>query len=317
MAPESVATRDEIEQDVVPEEAGDGREAGPEPIRIGGPSKPPTPVERAVAKGEALRFPGQGARGMGRGELYTPERVAAVLKETLGIVSHAARRLGVSTNTIQRYIRRHDACREAAEEGRAQRIDVAELALHKAVLNGEPWAIRFTLATIGGHRGFVERREVGVGGIGGGPIQLEAPSIRQVIVHAPPPVEPAAEGGTSVPGSGEGAPPEELRASAPKLEEGGVVPYHLRAQAAAAIHRLMARPDGAGGEEGEGGDVAADERAPLLVDPSAAEEEGEEGEPLLLEDSENHHTPRRREALSPPITPPPLMGGSVRSGWGR
>ena len=90
---------------------------------------------------------------------YTPDEVIRAIRETRGTLYLAARNLGCHPNTIRNYLRRYAAVRDAMETERGEAVDAAELALRQAVLQGKPWAIQFTLRTLGRDRGYIERHE--------------------------------------------------------------------------------------------------------------------------------------------------------------
>jgi hypothetical protein len=91
---------------------------------------------------------------------YTTEAIINALKETNGLVSLAARRLGCSASTI--YTRAHNvrAVQQTINESREELVDIAELALRSCLTKQEGWAVAFTLRTIGKNRGYVERTEI-------------------------------------------------------------------------------------------------------------------------------------------------------------
>ena len=91
---------------------------------------------------------------------YTTEQIIKALQETNGMVYIAARRLGCTPQTIHNHANKTKAVRDAIEDSRGEVIDAAELKLKQAVMNGESWAVAFTLKTIGKTRGYVERQEV-------------------------------------------------------------------------------------------------------------------------------------------------------------
>jgi hypothetical protein len=91
---------------------------------------------------------------MARKIRYTVEQVLEALTACNGLVYLAAERLGCCSQTICNYQNRHPTIRAAVLERRGKRVDVAEAALDKAVLNGEGWAIRFILSTMGRDRGY-------------------------------------------------------------------------------------------------------------------------------------------------------------------
>lgn len=82
------------------------------------------------------------------------------IEKSMGNVSAAAKILGCSRQTVHSRINTVPRIKEAHEEFRQKAIDNAESALQSAVLNGEAWAVCFTLKTIGKSRGYVERQEL-------------------------------------------------------------------------------------------------------------------------------------------------------------
>lgn len=90
----------------------------------------------------------------------TVKEVAAALRKARGMVSVAARELGVSRRTIYNYRAKSPIVQEALEDSREHTTDVAELKLFEAITKGEPWAISLYLRTQGRHRGYVETTNV-------------------------------------------------------------------------------------------------------------------------------------------------------------
>jgi len=72
------------------------------------------------------------------------------------MISIAADMLGVGRTTIYNYRDRHPRVQEVLEAERHRFVDAAELALHNAVLRGEPWAVSLALKCLGKDRGYVE-----------------------------------------------------------------------------------------------------------------------------------------------------------------
>src|SRR5215471_20470162 len=89
----------------------------------------------------------------------TAEAVIAALVDAKGLVASAARKLGCQRQTIYNWAKRNKQVRETIDAQRAQFVDAAELALMTAVAKGEPWAVKFTLSTLGKDRGYVQRQE--------------------------------------------------------------------------------------------------------------------------------------------------------------
>lgn len=93
-------------------------------------------------------------------ERYTTEQVIAALRQAKGMVTIAAQALKCEPRTVRNYIDRYPTVKQACDDERAQVLDIAELRLYQAIQDREPWAITFTLKTIGKDRGYVDRQEV-------------------------------------------------------------------------------------------------------------------------------------------------------------
>ena len=96
---------------------------------------------------------------MSKTDRYTPEQVSDALKQTKGLVSLAARRLGCTPRTVRNYAARYEEVRITLHEERDHLLDLAELALFNALARGERWAIIYTLTTLGKERGYTTRVE--------------------------------------------------------------------------------------------------------------------------------------------------------------
>jgi hypothetical protein len=93
------------------------------------------------------------------GEKYSTDKIIAALRETNGLVSLAAKRVGCDRKTIHRRAKAVRAVREAIDDSREELVDQAELALRAAVLRQQPWAVALVLRTLGRERGYVPREE--------------------------------------------------------------------------------------------------------------------------------------------------------------
>lgn len=93
---------------------------------------------------------------MGR---ITKKQAEQALKATAGKVFLAADRLGCSFQTIYGYMHRYPEIQALVDEERGKLVDTAEIALKRAVIDGEAWAVCFTLKTLGYKRGFIEHHE--------------------------------------------------------------------------------------------------------------------------------------------------------------
>ena len=92
-------------------------------------------------------------------EHFTPEQVIAALDKHRGLVFLAARELGCHVNTVRNYRRNHPEVGEVYKAHKGIQVDEAVSKLMDGVEAGEPWAVLFTLRTIGKGRGYVERVE--------------------------------------------------------------------------------------------------------------------------------------------------------------
>ena len=88
---------------------------------------------------------------------YTPEEVAAALTETRGLVTLAAKRLGISRQAVNARIKNSKLVRDALIDAREAQLDRTELALFNQIDAGEGWAVIWYLKTLGKGRGYVER----------------------------------------------------------------------------------------------------------------------------------------------------------------
>ena len=101
-------------------------------------------------------------------ERYTVKQVVKAVEGTFGVKQVACNRLGCVRATLDNYIARHPAVAVAYQHERGRLVDMAQSKLAEMVNAGDAWAVKFVLATLGKHEGFVERQELT--GAEGGPI---------------------------------------------------------------------------------------------------------------------------------------------------
>ena len=87
------------------------------------------------------------------------DRIIECLRETNGLISLAAKRVPCSPTTIRRRALDVAAVRQVIDDGRSELVDYGELALRRAVIAGEPWAVGLVLKTLGKSRGYSEKIE--------------------------------------------------------------------------------------------------------------------------------------------------------------
>jgi hypothetical protein len=91
---------------------------------------------------------------------FTPKQIIAALEQSQGMIMVAARALKCSPETIKAYRDEYPEIAEFLEFKRGELIDLGEIALRKAVGEGQPWAVCFLLKTLGKERGYIERAEL-------------------------------------------------------------------------------------------------------------------------------------------------------------
>ncbi len=107
---------------------------------------------------------------MSSGRQYSTDEIIAALEKVRGAIFLAAEIVGCSYKTIERRAKEVNAVQDVIDKYRGKRVDYAEMELDKALMRGEPWAIQFTLRTLGKNRGYVERAEVA--GVDSAPIRI-------------------------------------------------------------------------------------------------------------------------------------------------
>ena len=91
---------------------------------------------------------------------YTVEQIERAVRESRGLLSPAARKLGCERQTVENYVKRYPRIQIVIDEARDQLVDSAEIKLIEAIeKGGEQWAIALVLKTLGKKRGYVERTE--------------------------------------------------------------------------------------------------------------------------------------------------------------
>jgi len=94
-----------------------------------------------------------------RPQRFTEEQVAQAVRDTRGIATAAASKLGCNPSTIYAYLKRYPDLDEVLSEARESALDFAESKLMDAIEDGNLTAIIFFLKTRGKSRGYSERPE--------------------------------------------------------------------------------------------------------------------------------------------------------------
>ena len=91
---------------------------------------------------------------------YTAAQFIEAIAGSAGIVTTIAKRVGCTWHTAKKYIEKHPTVAKAYIAECETVTDMAESNLFKAMRSGDPWALKFYLATKGKGRGYVQKSEV-------------------------------------------------------------------------------------------------------------------------------------------------------------
>jgi hypothetical protein len=119
----------------------------------------------------------------------TTEDYIAAIRAAKGMLTIAARMLGVSQQCVYQQVKRHPELEAARVEARESTTDFAELKLYDAIANGEAWAINLYLKTQGKNRGYVERVEHSNAGDDSFKVEVVARDYRTALNAFLPPAE--------------------------------------------------------------------------------------------------------------------------------
>ncbi len=100
------------------------------------------------------------------------EKIKTALKATHGNYMLAAKMIGCSRALIWSRVKASPELQNLVNDERAGFVDIAEGALYTATLDGEAWAVQFTLRNLGKERGYVERQQQEITGKDGGPVEI-------------------------------------------------------------------------------------------------------------------------------------------------
>jgi hypothetical protein len=104
--------------------------------------------------------PQKGRKQNPRGVALRKKAMLAALEKSLGIVTHAAREIGIDRNTHYAWMKDDPEYRAAAETIDDAVVDFGETALFNNVKQGKEASIIFLLKCKGRKRGYIEKSEV-------------------------------------------------------------------------------------------------------------------------------------------------------------
>jgi len=116
-------------------------------------------------------------------EKFTVAQMVKALKHCKGMVYLAAEHLGCHHQTVYNYIAKHPKVKAASEFESGKMLDVSEMTLYNAIMDGQAWAVSLHLKTKGKNRGYVERQEQS--GPDGGPVPIQVQAIDYDAAIAP------------------------------------------------------------------------------------------------------------------------------------
>jgi hypothetical protein len=92
--------------------------------------------------------------------LLKKKAMLEALEKTLGVVTTAAKMVGIERTTHYKWMESDNDYKEKVQDLQDVVLDFAESALHKMVENHNPAATLFLLKTKGKKRGYIERQEI-------------------------------------------------------------------------------------------------------------------------------------------------------------
>lgn len=112
-----------------------------------------------------------GKNGNSKKREETAARIIKAISECNGLLTMAAKRAGVGSTTMNRYVHDFPSVKQAVLDAKEAMLDFAEGKLYSKIKDGDNIAILFYLKTQGKARGYIERQEVS--GEGGQPVKVE------------------------------------------------------------------------------------------------------------------------------------------------
>ena len=87
-------------------------------------------------------------------------QVLKAIKGSNSVISTVAKRCGVDWHTANQFIKADQDLMWHLDCEKQKILDLAESRLHRAIAEGELWAIKYILSTKGKSRGYIERQEI-------------------------------------------------------------------------------------------------------------------------------------------------------------
>jgi len=108
------------------------------------------------------------------------KKFITAIEGTGGIMLSIAKNLGVTRQTVYKFIEKYPDMQELRLQEEEKILDIAENSLFTEAKNREQWATKYLLATKGKKRGYVEKQEIDHGGQGIVNINLVEKSVEEI-----------------------------------------------------------------------------------------------------------------------------------------
>ncbi|MCK5237512.1 MAG: hypothetical protein KAR06_11065 [Deltaproteobacteria bacterium] len=108
---------------------------------------------------------------MAPGQKVTDRQIEIALMANGGLITHAAKDLGVTYGCLRKRMKSNEHLREVVADAIEGNLDIAESALMKKIKEGHVISMIFYLKCKGKARGYIERQEIT--GADGAPLNIE------------------------------------------------------------------------------------------------------------------------------------------------
>jgi len=91
---------------------------------------------------------------------FTEEQILEAIKDSYGIISNIAKKLGCGWHAAKSYVEKYESCVQALKAEEETGIDNAENKMYDLINSADPQMIRYFLSTKGKRRGYTEKQEI-------------------------------------------------------------------------------------------------------------------------------------------------------------
>jgi Bacterial regulatory protein, Fis family len=126
-------------------------------------------MKRLIESGTVAGVPNNQRKNW-KGNKPTPERVAIAFRQSAGIITEAAKKLGCHRSTLWRMRNEFPELKQVLADVKEETIDLAESKLLELIIDKDPGSIRYFLRCFGKERGYNETFRLA--GHDGGAVQV-------------------------------------------------------------------------------------------------------------------------------------------------